>query len=162
MPDVILELKNAQQKSEKNKANSLKRWENNEPNALPTQCDGNAIQHPISNKKHNDKDNIIIPSPRKQMANKSTQAIQPNDVCNSVWEDFLQHRKVKNAPVTETVLKSIRSEADKVGWQLEKALAEVCSRGWQGFKADWILRDRDGVKLSQNMKNLKDLYENGW
>jgi hypothetical protein len=59
-----------------------------------------------------------------------------------VWRDFLAHRKAKRAPVTQTALARIRSEADKAGWPLADALAECTARGWQGFKAEWVLRDK--------------------
>lgn len=32
----------------------------------------------------------------------------------------------------------IQAEASKAGWSLENALRECCSRGWTGFKADWV------------------------
>lgn len=64
--------------------------------------------------------------------------IRPEDVELSVWQDFLKHRKTKKAEVTETVLKTIRTEADKAGWKMQDALTEMCSRGWTGFKADWV------------------------
>lgn len=62
----------------------------------------------------------------------------PQDVTESVWADFLTLRKTKKAPVTETALVKIRNEAVKAGVSLEDALRECCSRGWQGFKADWM------------------------
>lgn len=65
---------------------------------------------------------------------------KPDSVSDGVWDDFLKHRRAKKAPVTETVIRSIEREAEKIGWSLDKALAEVCARGWQGFKADWIVQ----------------------
>lgn len=62
----------------------------------------------------------------------------PDDVTESVWADFLTLRKTKKAPVTETALVKIRNEAVRAGVSLEDALRECCSRGWQGFKADWM------------------------
>lgn len=91
--------------------------------------------------------------------------IKPDDVTEQVWNDFEQLRKQKKAPITATVLSRIRSEAEKAGWSMEEALAECCARGWQGFKADWILRDKDGgnkIHMSKSMQNLKEIAENGW
>lgn len=62
----------------------------------------------------------------------------PADVGQQVWNDFVQVRKAKRAPLTETALASIRKEADRAGWSLEQALRECSARGWQGFKADWV------------------------
>lgn len=57
---------------------------------------------------------------------------------DQVWADFVKHRQKKGG-VTETAIEGIRREAKKVGWSLNAALAEVVSRNWQGFKADWAL-----------------------
>jgi hypothetical protein len=68
----------------------------------------------------------------------ATKVACPPDVGLQEWEDWLSLRKAKKAPVTETVLKSARKEADKAGWTLEQALAECAARGWRGFKASWV------------------------
>lgn len=62
---------------------------------------------------------------------------KPDDVSPAVWEDFCGLRKVRRAPVTESVVTSIRAEAGKAGVTLEAALTECVARGWQSFKADW-------------------------
>ena len=65
-------------------------------------------------------------------------AIAPVSVDKSVWEDFLKIRKAKRAPMTATALEAIKREAEKAGWPLNDALRECVTRGWQGFKADWV------------------------
>lgn len=70
--------------------------------------------------------------------NKNTPAT-PDGVAVKVWQDFLKIRKAKRAPMTETALQGIRTEADRAGYTLEKALQTCCERGWQGFDADWVL-----------------------
>tara|TARA_R110000868_G_scaffold376148_6_gene640962 strand:+ start:656 stop:1384 length:729 start_codon:yes stop_codon:yes gene_type:complete len=62
----------------------------------------------------------------------------PKDVSQEVWSDFMQIRKAKRSPITNTALEQIRKEALKAGWTLEDAIKECVSRGWQSFKADWI------------------------
>lgn len=66
---------------------------------------------------------------------------KPENVSLTVWNDFVQHRKFKKAPVTTTALENIQREARKAGWTLEQALTEICGRGWQGFKAEWVNKD---------------------
>lgn len=63
---------------------------------------------------------------------------KPEDVSEQVWTDYLAQRKAKKSPVSETVVAGIRREAEKAGWSLDAALAECVTRGWQGFKADWV------------------------
>lgn len=63
---------------------------------------------------------------------------KPDGVKDQTWADFLDLRKRKRAPLTETALDGIRDEAAKAGWTLETALAKCLARGWQGFEADWV------------------------
>lgn len=76
---------------------------------------------------------------------------KPIEVTDQTWLDFLQHRKAKKAPVTESALAGIEKEARKAGWTLEKALIECCARGWAGFKAEWVLKDQP--KKTQHQLN---------
>ncbi len=62
----------------------------------------------------------------------------PDGVSDKTWRDFGIMRQKKGAPITETAMTAIQREADKAGWRLEDALVESISRGWRGFKADWV------------------------
>ena len=66
---------------------------------------------------------------------------KPENITEQTWKDFNAIRKAKKAPLTETALNRIQSEATKAGIDLETALQVCCERGWQGFKADWYARD---------------------
>jgi hypothetical protein len=61
-------------------------------------------------------------------------------VDQQVISDFKALRKQKKAPITKTAMDRIASEAQKSGMSLEGALRMCCSRGWQGFQADWVER----------------------
>jgi len=65
----------------------------------------------------------------------------PPDVGLQEWEDWLSLRKAKKAPVTETVLKSARKEAEKAGITLNAFLTIWCARGSQGLEASWLKSD---------------------
>jgi uncharacterized protein YdaU (DUF1376 family) len=73
--------------------------------------------------------------PNKQ---KATVVATPVGVSQSVWDEFIAHRKAKKAKVTELVVEGIAKEANKAGWSLEDALKETIVRNWQSFKADWV------------------------
>ena len=70
---------------------------------------------------------------------KATVVATPEGVSQSVWQEFVNHRKSKKAQVTQLVIDGIQKEADKAGFSLEDALKEVVVRNWQGFKAEWVL-----------------------
>ena len=74
----------------------------------------------------------------KETKKKAAVAAPPEGVSRSVWEDFVQLRKVKKAPITPSALSGIMREATKARWSLEQALTECCARGWVGFKAEWV------------------------
>jgi len=75
---------------------------------------------------------------KQETKNTATAVAPPVGVSQSVWDDFVKQRKAKKAPVSETVITKIRNQAEKAGWSLEDALAEICARGWTGFNADWV------------------------
>ena len=69
---------------------------------------------------------------------------QPTGVSDQVWADFLAHRKTKKAAVTNTVIAQIVKQAELADWTLEKALQEMCVRGWTGFNAEWVNKSNGG------------------
>lgn len=65
-------------------------------------------------------------------------ACKPDDVPDSVWQDFSALRRSKRAPLTQTALTGIEREAAKAGISLQTALETCCQRGWTGLKAEWL------------------------
>ena len=93
---------------------------------------------------------------------KKTSAIAPPvGVADSVWSDFCQHRKAKGAKLTQTAMDGIQAEASKAGWSLENALRECCSRGWTGFKADWVADKQTHSNTTETayQRSKRELYE---
>ena len=70
---------------------------------------------------------------------KRTSGVQkPDEVSDQVWDDFCKLRASKKAPLTESALQNIKTQANLAMWTLNNALAECCTRGWTGFKAEWV------------------------
>lgn len=98
----------------------------------------------------------------KENTKKSLPAIFENilhDVSKEVATDFIKQRKTK---LTKTAVDGIRKQAAIAGLSLEDALKESCSRGWQSFKAEWIIEKnhspgRGQVTPESNLKNTS-----GW
>lgn len=109
----------------------------NAGNALPSVTERDpSLSRPLSPQTphtptHTHPDNI---TPRV----KGCAVAKPDDVPPQVWTDFLAHRRAQKAPVSETAVAGMRREAGKAGWTLADAMAECVSRGWRGFKADWV------------------------
>lgn len=114
----------------RDKAN--KRWANataseNDATALPEHSDSiaPAIKNDANREPRTDKKINTTPQ-------------RPDDVSETVWDDWLRHRKTLKATVTETVIKKIRSESTKAGIPFQSALELMCVRGWRGFDAGWV------------------------
>jgi uncharacterized protein YdaU (DUF1376 family) len=131
------EIEKVGDKSQKASASAKARWNKvSDANALQTQSEGNATHNtlPITqDTEHKKKATIVAP---------------PDGVSNSVWQEFVSHRKSKKARVTQLVIDGIQKEATIAGWSLEDALKETIVRNWQSFKADWV-KDENLSKTGQ-------------
>jgi hypothetical protein len=86
-------------------------------------------------------------SSSSSLKNTKNTVTPPVGVADSVWQDWLIHRKAKRAAVTQSALDGIAKEAGKAGITLQAALEMCCMRGWTGFKAEW-LKDKDAGQKS--------------
>lgn len=76
-------------------------------------------------------------APRKRSA-PHPEMPRPGDVDPQTWADWVQHRKVKKATVTPTVVESARGEAAKAGMTLDAFFRAWCAHGSQGMLAEWL------------------------
>ena len=125
------EIADYHEKAEKAQKAANARWSNAKAMRTHTERNANepvfdANQEPITNNQE----------PIKRQ--RATIVATPVGVSDSVWQDFVRHRKAKKAQVTQTVIDGIQREADKAGWTMEAALRECITRNWQSFKADWV------------------------
>ena len=148
-PRADKEIKQYKEFGEAGKRGAAKRWgtpPNGEaispPNATPI---ATINQEPITTNH----------KPKKESA---TVVACPPDVSQQIWNDWVALRKSKKAPITQTVLNGAIAEAKILGWPLEKFLAEWCSRGSQGLKAEWIVKPNpaDNVRLTVASSNEPD------
>ena len=84
----------------------------------------------------------IAPTPKPA----SIGTLKPDIVDQQTWDDWLQLRKNKKAPVTKTVVQGAIIEAGKAGMSLNDFFAEWCTRGSQGLKAEWLVNTGKGQK----------------
>lgn len=128
-PRADKEIANFKAMSEGGKRGAAKRWakgSDSPPISTPEAPPIATInQEPIT----------INHKPKKETA---TVVACPPDVGLQEWNDWLALRKAKKAPVTETVVKSARKEAEKAGISLNAFLTIWCARGSQGLQADWL------------------------
>lgn len=99
-------------------------------------------------------------NPKQEPLNKKHKSITilnttPLGVSQTVWDDFVKHRKTLKAQISDTAIKRIEQEALKAGFSLEQALIECVAQGWRGFKADWV-KDKPAA---QQLKSFKQMDE---
>ena len=127
---LLLERGKARKRSKSAKGSAEKRWNKKkkaDANALRRQCEADAS---------------TVTDSKKKNTKKKVEIDKPDGVSDQTWSDFIRHRQAKRAPLTDTALKAIVTEAQKAGWELEAALTEMMARGWQGFKADWVVNSQ--------------------
>lgn len=91
------------------------------------------------------------PPEEKQPRVRAAAVSKPDGVTDQTWTDWLQLRKSKKAPVTETVLSGAVAEAEKAGLSLERFLQVWCTRGSQGLLAEWLKPNERGTTARASM-----------
>ncbi|EMU3224814.1 replication protein, partial [Neisseria gonorrhoeae] len=59
-------------------------------------------------------------------------------ITGQVAADFLQVRKAKRQPLTETAMKLLAADAEKCGMTALQAAEYAIASGWGSFRADWL------------------------
>lgn len=94
---------------------------------------------------------------------------RPEDVSAQVWSDWLQIRKAKRLPLTQTAWDAMLIEAEKVGYSAEEMVRCCVEHGWASFKAQWLINEQDKNERAAGMppkanrplqrQDLEDLEE---
>ncbi|WP_147280611.1 helix-turn-helix domain-containing protein [Neisseria meningitidis] len=59
-------------------------------------------------------------------------------ITGQVAADFLQVRKAKRQPLTETAMKLLAADAEKCGMTALQAVEYAIGNGWASFRAEWL------------------------
>lgn len=71
-------------------------------------------------------------------------------ITGQIAEDFLTIRKAKRQPLTETAMRLIASEAQKVGMTAFQAVVFSIGNGWGSFRAEWVRNKTFGKQSGGN------------
>ena len=82
-----------------------------------------------------------------------------SDVPSQIVDDWKALRKAKKAPITKTVVEGAINEAAKAGMSLTDFLAEWCSRGSQGLKAEWLASPKSSNYEPPYAKYMREKME---
>lgn len=143
----------ANEKREKAKASANARWhkEKSDANALRPEYEGNAP-------------NTQDPLPNTQDTKHKTQKKAPAVLCPAgvdaqVWADWLQIRKAKKLPLTETAWQQLQIECLKAGLTVDTMIKECCLRGWAAFKASWWEREKTQAGFKNQGERNADVLQ---
>lgn len=139
------ELAKYRDKSEKavraGKASAAKRTFSPNPTVDEQTLNGRSTDDELTNNQE-----PITNNQKKTTQRKSSHPEKPDGVSQEVWIDFIQIRKTKRSPLTQTALNGIANQASKAGLTLQEALEICCARGWQGFNAEWVANQKGSAK----------------
>ena len=77
-------------------------------------------------------------------------------VTEQIAKDWLEVRKMKRAPLTQTALDAIIKESAKARLTLNDAIKSCVENSWQGFKADWYLNVNKQANGQRKMPKADD------
>lgn len=158
-----------QEKCEKNRANVSKRWNTENmteydrirPNTKRTNKEDK------ENKDENKDENKYIE--KKNIQEKAEQSssskfsfkvslVKDYGVDEQVAADYMAVRNKHKAPSTLTAFNGFIREAEKVQQQTGMTLTDIvricAERGWQGLKAEWILKDQERPTVQEGQEDL--------
>lgn len=100
--------------------------------------------------------NVDINTAHEKTAKKQTKheadlaLLAEHGIDGQIAEDFLTIRKAKRQPLTETAMRLIASEAQKVGMTAFQAVVFSIGNGWGSFRADWVRNKTFGKQSGGN------------
>ena len=100
--------------------------------------------------------NVDINTAHEKTAKKQTKheadlaLLAEHGIAGQIAEDFLTIRKAKRQPLTETAMRLIASEAQKVGMTAFQAVVFSIGNGWGSFRADWVRNKTFGKQSGGN------------
>ena len=100
--------------------------------------------------------NVVINTAPEKAAKKQTKheadlaLLAEHGIDGQIAEDFLTIRKAKRQPLTETAMRLIAGEAQKVGMTAFQAVVFSIGNGWGSFRADWVRNKTFGKQSGGN------------
>lgn len=76
----------------------------------------------------------------------------------SIAGDFVQYRKMKKAPLNQTIWSRICDEIKKSGMTANDALSETMLAGWQGVKAEWLINRSNKAQAQTIQQPNQHIY----
>ena len=110
-----------------------------EPSVEPSELNARAAHTPADHAKTEKRAGAAKPKPAKPTRHETELALlATHGITGQEAEDFLQIRKAKRQPLTETAMRLIAGEAEKCGMTARDAVLYAIGNGWGSFRAEWL------------------------
>lgn len=110
-----------------------------EPSVEPPELNARAAHAPAGHAETENRAGAAKPKPAKPTRHETGLALLATyGITGQEAEDFLQIRKAKRQPLTETAMRLIAAEAEKCGMTARDAVLYAIGNGWGSFRAEWL------------------------
>ena len=110
-----------------------------EPSVEPSELNARAAHAPAGHAETGKRAGAAKSKPAKPTRHETELALLATyGITGQVAEDFLQVRKVKRQPLTETAMKLLAADAEKCGMTALQAVEYAIGNGWGSFRAEWL------------------------
>ena len=110
-----------------------------EPSVEPSELNARAAHTPAGHAETGERAVAAKSKPAKPTRHETELALlATHGITGQEAEDFLQIRKAKRQPLTETAMRLIAGEAEKCGMTARDAVLYAIGNGWGSFRAEWL------------------------
>ena len=110
-----------------------------EPSVEPSELNARAAHAPAGHAETRKRAGAAKSKPAKPTRHETELALLATyGITGQVAVDFLQVRKAKRQPLTETAMKLLAADAEKCGMTALQAVEYAIGNGWASFRADWL------------------------
>jgi len=154
---IVEELQNYHSNAETNKRIAMEREaKRKEKNTLGAR----SVDEPPPNHKPITNNHKPITNNHKPDREKATVVANPLTVDQQVWSDWLQIRKAKKLPMTETAWSQIQNEFRKSNLSDQQGVEYCCLSNWASFKTAWYeknMQEQNSGLTKQGQTNQRVL-----
>jgi hypothetical protein len=97
-------------------------------------------------------------SERKPVDKSVHQLCDDFGITGQLMTDFIAHRKAKKGVISLTVLEGFKREAALAKVSIQEAVRVSIENNWQGFKAEWFIKNNTGARYGAHSKDRKQFY----
>ena len=116
-----------------------------EPSVEPSELNARAAHAPAGHAETGERAEAAKSKPAKLTKHEAGLALlAAYGITGQEAEDFLQTRKEKRQPLTETAMRLIAQEAEKCGITARDAVLYAIGNGWGSFRAEWLKKKTFG------------------